>query len=120
MRPFPELLLAGAILASPGPAMAHQADVTGVWCAEDDSGVLFVDPDGIGLGEHTVCDVDRSLEGLAEYSAELSCSSFYYDGAKMIEAFSRTIDLEIRLLDDGRLSLSIDNETEPSLWRRCK
>jgi hypothetical protein len=120
MRPFPELLLAGGVLAFSGAAMAHQADVTGVWCADDDNGVLFVEPDGIGLGEHTVCDVDRSLEGLAEYSAKLNCSSFYYEGEKVVEAFTRTIDLEIRLRDDGRLSLRTDNETEPSLWTRCK
>ena len=103
-----------------GSAVAQEAPLAGNWCAPDDAQIMFIEATTIGFNEHTICtpgDAD-ALTG-ARIDTELDCKNIYFNNGKAVEAFPETVKITAELTKDDALLVTLRDDPEPVLWKRC-
>jgi len=103
-----------------GPAVAQEAPLAGNWCAPEDAQIMFIEATTIGFNEHTICtpgDAD-ALTG-ARIDTQLDCKNIYFNNGKAVEAFPEAVDMTAELTKEGALLVTLRDDPEPVLWKRC-
>ena len=113
-------MTAAVALAAPVMALAGGGTLTGAWCNEDGD-TLYLDRDGLGTSEHTICDWETAPDLAAStHESRIYCRSIYLNGDEVVELNPQWLDLTARLTPDGMLEVRYGSDGAPTLLSRCE
>jgi len=108
-----------ALLVLAQAAAAQDRPLVGTWCSVDRTELLYIEPDGVAMNEHTICDVETEVGDGLEYQTALSCRNVYFIDDEPVEAFPETLKFKAVLSADEVLSVLMRDVSEPVLYKRC-
>lgn len=102
------------------PLVAQPASIIGTWCEIGGGEIIYLEEQGIGFNEHTLCIGTDPLTPVQSYQTLLSCKNIYFVDGVSIEAFQQSRMFSVNLSADDQLQVKLDDQSAPRDFARCE